>query len=169
MFYILTVLKMCLKRNKNAHNDANKQLLYITIKKEEEPTIRLFLLILHTQENELFMVYCEWVCVCICFVPFHFELLQFQSLLCSFISFPFSLVLLCASANTSASLCVWKQLWCYWNMYSVHFQPVLLSIFFLFLLFPFQWLFPLWVCDNVHSLVHSRKNTHYYSWMRCSS
>lgn len=103
MFHILTILKMCLKRNKNAHNDP-----YITIKKKNHSHTLSFCT--HEEENELFMAYCECVRVRLC-VSLRIVTISIVTLLLYFVLV--SLILLCA-----------RQLWCYWNMYSVHFQPV---------------------------------------------
>lgn len=94
MFHNLTILKMCLKRNKNAHNDP-----YITIKRR---TIRTRSPFAHTKKKTNYL----WRIVSVCACAFRFELLQFQSLLCSFISFSFRLFC-CARGNYDATeICI---------------------------------------------------------------
>lgn len=123
-------------------------------------TTRVRSLFTHKKTNYL---WCIVFCVCI---SFHFELLQFQSLLCSFISFPFHLFCVrererthtylhiftffstrvCGSNCDATEICIQFIFSQYFCRFSFFLSP-----------FPFQWLFPLWVLI-----------TRAHSWMRCS-
>lgn len=135
MFRILTILKMWLKRNKNAHNDP-----YITIKGRTIRTRSSCLThsLAHTfctrkRKRNYLWEYCECVCASVD-ACFRFELLQFQSLLCSFISFPFRLFCCAREAIVMLLKYVFSS-----------FSASTSFVDLLALLFPFQWLFPLWV------------------------